>query len=113
MPHDLDFWKETFRDVLREVVRVEGIEVLREAPRIAALARGMADEADLAMHQAINRPPLCGVCRGLRFVFDEGDSVGKPCPQCNAGRTDPAPDDETEPGHRPAALGPAPTATVE
>jgi hypothetical protein len=108
MPHDLDFWKETYRDVLREVVRVEGLEVLREAVRVATLVRGIADAADLALHEAIHRPALCGRCRGLRFVFDAGDTIGKPCPECNTPRTDPAPDDQTEPGHRPA-LGPAPT----
>jgi hypothetical protein len=95
VPKDLDFWRETYRDVLRELVRVEGMQVLLEARRTARLCASIATESDLALTAAVAGPvDRCATCHGQRFVFEDerGNAIdpGTPCPRC-VGNTAPTP----------------------
>lgn len=110
MPHDLEFWKDVYRDALRELIRVEGAEILTAAPRTARLCASIARESDLALAEAKGdgSRERCKLCNDLHFVFPENaspDAIGDPCPLCNPKRTptDPAPPPLDAP--RPALNG--------
>jgi hypothetical protein len=83
MIHDLEFFKDCFRDALREIVRAEGLGVLTQARRVATLCAGAATECDRALAGAREAPPLCARCKGVQWTFEEGQAVGIRCPACN------------------------------
>jgi endonuclease IV len=77
---DLDFWKDVYRDALREIVRTQGLDGLMEAPRIANVCRSLADASEKALQASLDR---CDTCGDSRYVFLPGASTGTPCPTCN------------------------------
>jgi hypothetical protein len=81
------FWRDVFRDVLRELVRKEGARIV-EAPRFAQLAASMADEA---MKQTEMGEGACVLCNGARHVIRSG--VEDTCGHCNGTGVEPAPVD--------------------
>jgi hypothetical protein len=85
MERDLDFWKDCYRDALREIVRTQGLDALMAAPRIATVCRSLADASERAYLESVNR---CGTCNGEGYLY-QGD-VGNPCHECNGTRVTPA-----------------------
>lgn len=83
---DIDFWKATFLATLGEMIRVEGRSALLHAPETVHLCKTAATLAAGALAAATTSGPPgpCPSCQGIRFVFREGDEVGRPCPACNA-----------------------------
>lgn len=97
MPHDLDFWKDVYRDTLKELVRGEGFDALMGATRTAHLCAQIATESDRLLARALAEPAHepCPACNDLRFVWPDPahpEGTGTPCPLCNQRTpTDPVP----------------------